>query len=214
MKVYLGPYPNDHVSIYRTFRGIEKRLGEDRFEKYFGPIQTLINFCWNDRFRRERKIKVKIHNYDTWNMDKTLCYIIVPLLKQLKETKHGAPFVDDIDVPKHLKSTSAKKLTKKQKDQGEVDGLHFKRWDYVLDEMIWAFEQDCIDWDSQYYSGESDFIWEAINPDEPNEEKQLYEMKTGPNHTFKVDKEGRDKHYERMKNGRLLFAKYYDGLWD
>ena len=40
-------------------------------------------------------------------MDHTLAMIIVPMLKQLKETKHGAPFVDDEDVPEELKSTSA-----------------------------------------------------------------------------------------------------------
>jgi len=33
--------------------------------------------------------------YDTWNMDHTLALIIVPMLKQLKATKHGAPCVDD-----------------------------------------------------------------------------------------------------------------------
>ncbi len=40
-------------------------------------------------------------------MDYTLSHIVVPMLKQLKETKHGAPFVDDEDVPEELKSTSA-----------------------------------------------------------------------------------------------------------
>ena len=38
---------------------------------------------------------VKIDYWDTWSMDHTLSYIIVPMLKQLKATKHGAPYVDD-----------------------------------------------------------------------------------------------------------------------
>jgi hypothetical protein len=60
------------------------------------------------------------------------------MLKQLKETKHGAPFVDDEDVPEELKSTSAPP----KKDDWDVDDNHFKRWDYVMDEMIYAFETD------------------------------------------------------------------------
>ena len=56
----------------------------------------------------ERKIVIHIDDYDTWSMDHTLAPIIAPMLKQLKATKHGAPFVDDEDVPEHLRSTNAK----------------------------------------------------------------------------------------------------------
>jgi len=85
----------------------------------------------------EQKVKVHIDKWDTWSMDHTLAPIILPMLKQLKETKHGAPFVDLADVPKEL---HGKKLTKKQKESGEVDDKHFERWDWVLDEMIYAFD--------------------------------------------------------------------------
>ena len=68
-------------------------------------------------------------------MDVTLSYIILPMLKQLKETKHSAAEVDDKDVPKKLRSTSA---TKKE-SEWEIDSNWFARWDWVLDEMIWAF---------------------------------------------------------------------------
>jgi hypothetical protein len=70
-------------------------------------------------------------------MDHTLADIILPMLIQLKETKHGAPFVDPADVPNELQP---KKQTKKQKDNGETDSTHFERWDWVLDEMIYAFD--------------------------------------------------------------------------
>ena len=52
----------------------------------------------------ERDKDIVIHPYDTWSMDHTLALIIVPMLKQLKETKHGAPNVDASDVPMYLKS--------------------------------------------------------------------------------------------------------------
>jgi hypothetical protein len=50
---------------------------------------------------------VKIDTYDTWSMDHTLADIILPMLKQLRETKHGAPQDDDADVPEYLRSHMA-----------------------------------------------------------------------------------------------------------
>ena len=85
----------------------------------------------------EQKVKVRIDRWDTWSMDHTLAPIILPMLIQLKETKHGAPYIDLKDVPKEL---HGKKLTKKQKANGEVDDKHFERWDWVMDEMIYAFD--------------------------------------------------------------------------
>ena len=87
--------------------------------------------------KQERTVKVHIDNYDTWSMDSTLAYIILPMLKQLKEKQHGAPYVDLKDVPKEL---HGKKLTKKQRDDGDVEDKHFERWEWVMDEMIFAFE--------------------------------------------------------------------------
>jgi len=71
-------------------------------------------------------------------MDHTLAPIILPMLKQLKETKHGAPNVDAEDVPINLRATEKDVL--KYKELGETDPDFFKRWDWVLDEMIYAFD--------------------------------------------------------------------------
>ena len=79
---------------------------------------------------------VKIDKFDVWNMDTTLAHIILPMLKQLNKVKHGAPIVYDEDVPEELKSTSAPP----KKDIWDTDANHFKRWDWVMNEMIWAFE--------------------------------------------------------------------------
>ena len=92
----------------------------------------------------DRKEKIRIDRYDTWNMDSTLSLIILPMLKQLRDSKHGAPYVDPDDVPKDLRP--------KEQDEYGTDDTHFARWDWVLDEMIWAFEQKCLDdWESDYY---------------------------------------------------------------
>lgn len=82
--------------------------------------------------------QIVIHPWDTWSMDHTLSYIIVPMLEQLKATKHGAPAIEFGDVPKELYPPTSEQ-TKKLYSHGETDDNYFKRWDWVLDEMIWAF---------------------------------------------------------------------------
>lgn len=91
----------------------------------------------------ERKIHVEIEDYDTWNMDETLAHIILPMLKQLKVTKHGAPFVDSEDVPEKLRPSE--EWIKRYNRDGETDLYFFQRWDWVLDEMIFAFQNKLDD---------------------------------------------------------------------
>ena len=84
----------------------------------------------------DQVVEVQIDHWDTWSMDHTLSYIVLPMLRQLKETKHGAPNVDDEDVPEQLRSTSAPP----KKNEWDTDEFHFDRWDWALDEMIYAFD--------------------------------------------------------------------------
>ena len=145
----------------------------------------------------KQKTKIHIDKFDTWSMDHTLAPIILPMLVQLKATKHGAPMVDMKDVPRELRAT------KKQLDaygkNGDVDPKHFDRWDWILDEMIWAFEQKCRDdWQNDYYG---DYIEDADD-------------NSFGGHFEWVDDEGRKAHQERMTNGFRLFGKYYENLWD
>jgi hypothetical protein len=164
----------------------------------------LLRFCqWVDS-KRKRNVVIHLDNYDTWNMNSTLSLIVVPMLKQLKESKHGAPWTDDVDVPEHLRSSVAAP----KKNEWDTDENHFLRWEWVMNEMIWAFEQDNNEWENNYYSGEIDMRSEKV-------EGSVYtRLVDGPNHTFKIDSDGMKKHQERINNGRRLFAKYYDGLWD
>jgi hypothetical protein len=155
--------------------------------------------------KQKRTVKVKIDPWDTWSMDHTLAYIILPMLKQLKEKKHGAPFVDLEDVPKEL---HGKKLTKKQKEQGDIDDKHFERWDWVLDEMIFAFDSKVNDgWEAQFETGESDLQFLQL-------ENGMSQMVEGPRHTKVYDWEGRKAYEARIQNGFRLFGKYYSSLWD
>ena len=86
-------------------------------------------------------IDVQIDKQDTWSMDYTLAHVILPMLKQLKETKHGSPFTDDDDVPEELRSTSAEP----KENKWDTDSNFHKRWNWVMDEMIWAFTEKCKD---------------------------------------------------------------------
>ena len=103
-----------------------------------------------------RREEIVIHDYDTWSADHTLSLIILPLLKKLKEDKHGSPIVDQEDVPQNLRTTypalynGQLDLFNTYEEIGDMeDPLIHARWDYVLNEMIWAHEQIVadIDWE-------------------------------------------------------------------
>jgi len=186
--------------------GDERTWGDDRPDTW---IYKLLQ--WIDK-KKKRKIVVHIDRWDTWNMETTLGYIVRPMLKQLRDKKHGAPYVEDEDVPEHLRSTAAPALTEEEKNNGHTDDLFFKRWDWVMDEMIFAFESldggVNADWEDQFTTGEYDYRFKKI------EENGTSEMVRGPNHTAETDWEGRKAYAERVANGFRLFGKYYQSLWD
>jgi hypothetical protein len=143
-----------------------------------------------------RRVKIVIDPYDTWSMDHTLALIIVPMLKQLKATTHGAPLVDDEYVPEHLRSTAAPPT----ENEWDVDDNHFKRWDYVLDEMIWAMEQIVA------HDNEGLFFDHSEVDEEADLMKQIAQIK--------CDHEGLQKHHDRIANGTKLFGIFFQNLWD
>jgi len=167
--------------------------------------------------KKKRKIKVHLDPWDTWNMDGTLSIIILPMLKQLKEKQHGGPLVDDADVPDNLglRSTEAKP----KENEWDTDDNHFKRWEWIMDELIWTFEQvhPESDWEAQYHTGVHDMVWKPVDKDGnevPKEEAKLYQMEKGPKDTHEWDRDGHMAHSARIDNGLKLFGKYYRGLWD
>ena len=129
---------------------------------------------------------VKIDKHDTWSMDYTLAHIIHPMLIQLRDTKHGSPMVEDEDVPEELRA--------------EDESMIHEKWEYVLNEMIWSFEQKLKDDDEDQF-----FDWSEANRKSPWDKGYI-----GP----KLDTEGLKKHQDRKANGFRLFGKYYQALWD
>jgi hypothetical protein len=168
MKVYIGPYLNyygpyqivDMIFFWIDRKGIfpdddprherwdyklAEKLGDWLADTW---VSDFCNWLYN---KRTRKIRIHIDPYDTWSMDHTLSYIIHPMLEQLKESKHGSGHVDDEDVPEHLRSTAAPELTENEKDWGYTDALWHSRWEWVLDEMIFAHESQFNDWEDEYF---------------------------------------------------------------
>lgn len=226
MKVFLRQFPGDLIPVRRWRKNYEYRRSEilddwsfdpeegdeldrivDKILDYLDRITNPINKWWE----KLTQVKyVKVDYQDIWNANETLALLIVPILKKLKEHKHGSPYVDQEDVPEHLH--------RKQEpgpDNNWADDTVHDRWAWVLDEMIWTFEQELYNWEAQYCHNSDQLEMKSV----PVEGKSYYQVqfnhqKDPSKPKYWRDREGIQKHQERIKNGRRLFAKYYDGLWD
>ena len=226
MKIYKSNYRNHWVSPYVILEKVFFWREIDYDEPLIEKLSNFLNpfsIAWLKflDFVHPRINYVKIDKYDTWSMDHTLADIILPMLKQMKATKHGSPTVDDDDMPDHLRGTTTEDwdaqhtfdfYREHQIQEGERD-IH-ARWEWVLDEMIFAFEHYVDDtWEEAFRSGEHDMIHVPCEWYEDGKPK-LYKIEKGPNDTYVCDYEGMNKVYKRMENGFHLFGKYYRGLWD
>ena len=184
----------------------------ERWSDYLTPVSNAIQ--WVLDCVHPKIDYVKIDYWDTWSMDSTLSPIILPMLKQLKAVKHGSPHVDDEDVPEHLRSTAAPA----KENDWDIDGNHFARWDWVMSEMIFAFECKVDDsWEDAFRSGDHDITWIPVDVDGnrvPKGEHKYYQMGKGPKDTYQCDYEGLEAVEKRIQNGFRLFGKYYQALWD
>lgn len=150
----------------------------------------------------EQKKSIRIDPWDTWNMAHTLADIIHPMLKQLHKTNHGAPHTEDEDVPEHLRSTAAKP----KKNEWDTDEFHFKRWDWIMKEMIWAFGELANDRDPDFWIKKPKYEHRKIDGQDWTE---LVTVKEGV-----YDQQKHDAYWSRRKNAFRLFGKYYENLWD
>jgi hypothetical protein len=211
MKVKIGPFLNywgPYQIAEALFFWVKKYDSEYEITDGFRKVEAFGDWLANDRHggeskfaklceyvhsKRSRSVKIRIDSYDTWNLDDTLSLIILPLLKQLKHQKQGAPFTDDCDVPIWLHST-----LKPAERPNDIDGNHHERWDWILDEMIWAFEQKCDpNSDSKFFihhDRKDDSIAARIS-------------------SIEIDRVGLMKHEKRVENGERLFGKYFSNLW-
>lgn len=210
MKVKFGPYTN-WVGPYQIAEALmfwadkydeESKWGNrvHRFGTWLaqdknGDDSWLTKLCnWIHSFKRRQEY-VKLDYYDHWNVDHTLSLIIAPLLIQLKKHKQGFGFIDDEDVPEHLQSKFGIK-----ENEWEWDSLAEQRYEYVLNEMIWAFQQHKRD-------DETDEFYD-------HGEKVKGENIMDSIRRIKIDQVGLDAHNKRKQEGFRLFGKYFQTLWD
>jgi hypothetical protein len=218
MKINIGPYLN-WVGPYQIAEKILfwKDKNKDESVYKFGewlnetPLKEICNYIHR---KKKRNIKIHIDNHDVWSLDFTLALIIHPALKKLKSQKHGSALVDDEDVPINIRSSSA---PPKEHDW-DTDAFVHARWDYVLDEMIWAFGEIVNDtWETQYHSGNPEFVWIPVDADGnrvTEQEAKLFSLEKPGENIYSFDRNGYTAHHAKIQNGLRLFAKYYFGLWD
>jgi len=221
MKVYLSGYRDHWLSPYtileKVFFWREIEYDEPVIERWKNRLNPLCVAAQRFLDFVHPKIEyVKIDRYDTWSMDYTLAHIILPMLKQLKEKQHGAGFVDDSDLPEGLGLRSTEAAPKE--NEYDTDSNHFARWEWVINEMIFAFECKVDNsWEDAFREGEIDMLWVPVDVhgnEVPKGEHKFFQMKDGPNNTYKCDYDGMKVVENRIQNGFRLFGRYYQNLWD
>jgi len=229
MRINIGPYRSDLIPVYSWERRYDYMrmaqtdnycFNEDDYTWYdkvvygiFSGLSTLFRPINRWSNSRKRRVKVHIDGYDVWSMDHTLGIVIAPLLKKLKEIKNGVPFVDNEDVPEELCVIGKTPDTWTHEDDAKGEA----KWEYVLNEMIWAFDQYALqDDDAQFHHNidQLEMISTPIEDRKGLNSISFNHQKDGSKPPYWVDHEGKKKHHERKQNGLRLFAKYYESLWD
>lgn len=229
MRVYIGPYKDTWITASFHYDYMNKKYNYEweesntRFEKILKKLedwsQTLLNATINKLIKhRKRKIEVRIDNYDIWSMDHTLAHIILPMLKQLKTAKNGSPYVDQEDIPEHLRLTEREDKVfnegywneelKATEEEIEAASEKFhSQFDWVLDQMIWSFERELEEDDYHHY-------YDPYKPGEVLEDdgndliSNEFKLKMG-----KFNNEKYKAYQAKKQLGFTLFGKYYQSLW-
>ena len=208
---WYGPYQIVDALFFWVDKYPDKELAKRwdyRLHDKLGPIlgaTWLAPICQWIHDRRKRTVKVKIHNYDVWNMGETLAVVILPMLKTLKEQKSGYPWTDHEDGPWYYRFEDYKG----EHNWSDTGSYSHGRWNWIMDEMIWTFEQIVKeDYEAPYWLEHGEIDWEAGEYDENNCKPIVWKKKS------RVDWDGLKLHNDAVKNGLRLFGKYYQTLWD
>lgn len=202
-KSWVGPY---QIASVLRFVGVSADK-QHRVGKLLSG--TWVNsLCEWVESKRSRKVDIRIDPYDTWSMDSTLAVIILPMLKQLKRTKHGIP--NSLGAPD---STTAHQLTFDfyTDEDPRIWEAAAQEWESVLDEMVWTFEQlqpDC-DWENKYWT-----VLPELDLDDYPEDKDKTIVPVRWKVVGECDWEGMNAHNNRICRGLKLFGKHYRDLWD
>jgi hypothetical protein len=166
----------------------------------------------------ERNAEVRIDHWDTWSFDHTLATIVLPALLQLKNTKQGVPaeFGDVGGANYDLQSS----FDFYEETNNDAFDESCKRWDTILDKMIWSFSQ-LLDgsWEEKYHHGEQPDFY-TVESDHSYTDpvtgkvEKTFEMRDRNKGKHYTDMAGLEEHQKRIDEGLELFGKYYRHLWD
>lgn len=156
--------------------------------------------------RRRQKIKgkgPKFTSLELWNLNDTLAAIILSGLKQFKHMKRmgypGEPNIE-ADTP--------------------------EKWEILLDEFIWVFNEIANDYlhdpisvshnkfyKEKYPNGITFGDFNSLFEDSPD--KDGYKIYKGDGFEITEDLKNESEIYrKRISDGLVLFAKYFEHLWD
>lgn len=215
MKVYIGPYTR-WVGPYQIADWLKPfGVSDDSCHKIGEWLagadrdSLLMRFCNWVESKRSRTTWIKIDQYDTWSMDSTLAMLILPMLRQLRDTKHGSP----CDMPAFSQTSNSAQLCFQfyEDDDLLADEAGHQQWKDKLNEMIWAFEQlqpDC-DWEDQYWLVRPEI---DLTPQEGEADQVCHPIRWKVE--GKCDWDGRAQHAARIQRGLELFGKHFHDLWD
>jgi hypothetical protein len=135
---------------------------------------------------------VKIDYTDTWNMDRTLAIVIEPALKAMRN-KQGTPDVEPSDLPDHISILEME-----------------KRWNWVLDEMIFAFKEIINPTDFTHNADNLKF--EFVSSPTTGYKTMEFGVKDPSKPAYYRDKEAEKANERRIERGLYYFGKYFRSL--
>lgn len=140
MKVNIGPYIN-WIGPYQIADKFTWLIGKDRADKFGDWLAEtwLDDICQWIYSKKRRMVDIHIDRYDLWSLDYTLSVIILPALKAFAEKDHSFTYVENEDIPEDMKNAEDE-----------------EKWQWVLDEMIYAFESAVDDDEENIFIGNPD----------------------------------------------------------
>ena len=206
MKIKIGPYL-PWWGPYQIF-GLLTKIGisEDRTDEWAkNSPEWFINLCQWVYDKRKRTVKIHIDKYDVWNMNNTLAEIIVPMLKMLKDTKHGVP---QMDVMNQTSNSSQGSFDFYAEGDNDAFNCGVLQWEEIMDKMIFSFESMIKD-DPDFWIVKPELDMTKYPEDEGKMCVPVRWHVEG-----KYDTKAATEHFYKVREGCELFGRYYPSLWD
>ena len=148
-------------------------------------------------------------HYDAWDFKSQHAKWCVPRLKHLRDNHIGFPAM--LDAPEETERIGVMDSHSIAPEEGNKESEDYhdkqnKKWENILDKMIWSFEH-------------LDDLVEPIYPDDYDRRQKKTTYDDGCVAYESLDDRGADygpitDHNKKVQEGLDLFAKHYQDLWD